>query len=81
MEWEVLKKLAEEFVETPNATIRSIAREYGIAKSTLHQVFHTQLRLVDEDLYRKVLNKLSFNLRQRAKRGGIANGKKRKQLK
>lgn len=55
-------------------TIRLVAKEMKISKSTVHKDFN--VRLIESPLYPKVREILDKNFSERAIRGGIATRKK-----
>lgn len=67
-------------VET-GATVREIAKQFGVGKSTVHKDLTVRLKYLDDNLYLLVQDVLSFNLSQRHIRGGIATKNKYKNLK
>ena len=73
--------IGERFVlqKEQNPTVRSIAYEYGISKSTVHKDVTKRLRECDRSLYTEVQKILEKNTEERHIRGGEAT--KRKYLK
>lgn len=67
--------LGKYIVET-RSTVRSVAGEFGISKSTVHKDVTQILRRVDFELYCKVKEVLETNKRERHLRGGEATRKK-----
>jgi hypothetical protein len=60
-----------------DATIRSVAKETGYNKSTIHLDLH-RLEKIHPALYEKVLLKINFNYSTKHHRGGEATRKKHK---
>lgn len=58
------------------ATVRALAREYGVSKSTVHKDMSQRLRLLDPDLYARVQAVLRRNKAERHIRGGRATSLK-----
>ena len=54
------------------ATVRAVAREFGISKSTVHKDVTQILKGVDSSLYEKVKEILEINKMERHIRGGEA---------
>lgn len=54
------------------ATVRALAREYGVSKSTVHKDVAKRLRTLDPDLYAQVQAILIKNKSERHIRGGMA---------
>lgn len=65
-----------EFITENKATVRAAAQKFGISKSTVHSDMNIKLRYIDEDLYEKVREVLSYNLSVRHIRGGMATREK-----
>ena len=67
------------------ATVRAVAKEFGISKSTVHKDVTQVLKFVDKGLYNQVKEILEFNKSERHIRGGEATRtkymNKKKQLK
>lgn len=63
--------LAKYLVEN-RATVRAVAREFGISKSTVHKDVTQVLRDVDSRLYEDVKAILEINKKERHIRGGEA---------
>lgn len=70
-----------------NATVRAVARKFGISKSTVHKDVTQILKNIDFTLYSEVKKILETNKRERHIRGGEAtrikyiNRKKQNQTK
>lgn len=58
------------------ATVRALARKYGVSKSTVHKDLSQRLRPLDPDLYAQVQAILSLNKAERHIRGGRATSLK-----
>ena len=61
-----------------NATVRSVAKDFGISKSTVHKDVTQQLRKIDNELYLQVKSVLDKNKNERHIRGGEATKNKYK---
>ena len=51
-------------------TVREIAYEFGISKSTVHKDLRERLLEIDKDMYEKVSNILQYHMDVRHIRGG-----------
>lgn len=58
------------------ATVRSVAKHFGISKSTVHKDVTQVLKKVNKSLYFQVRSVLSKNKQERHIRGGEATKKK-----
>ena len=58
------------------ATVRAVAYEFGISKSTVHKDVTLHLKNVNRPLYNKVQEILDVNKKERHIRGGEATKKK-----
>ena len=58
------------------ATVRMAAKQFGISKSTVHKDVRERLKVIDPDLYLKVMKVLSYNKAVRHLRGGEATRRK-----
>ena len=58
------------------ATVRDVAKFYGISKSTVHKDVTARLLHIDRDLYDKVREILNQNKAERHIRGGMATKRK-----
>lgn len=58
------------------ATVRQVAAEFGVSKSTVHKDVTEILKRVDIDLYLKVKKILDQNKQERHLRGGEATRRK-----
>ena len=54
------------------STVRAVAREFGISKSTVHKDVTQVLKSVDINLYERVKEILEINKKERHIRGGEA---------
>ena len=54
------------------ATVRAVAKEFGVSKSTVHKDVTQVLKNVDVDLYERVKKILEINKMERHIRGGEA---------
>lgn len=70
-----IKREAQYMIET-GKTIREIARNFGVSKSTVHKDLHERLRLVDYDLYLKVDEIIKYHTKIRHIRGGMSTKQK-----
>ena len=58
------------------ATVRSVASEFNISKSTVHKDITHILKRTDTELYKQVKEILEINKKERHLRGGEATRKK-----
>lgn len=58
------------------STVRAVAAEFSISKSTVHKDITEELKRTDTDLYEKVKEILEINKKERHLRGGEATRKK-----
>ena len=58
------------------ATVRSVAKHFGISKSTVHKDITQTLKKVNPSLYQQVKAVLDVNKQERHLRGGEATRKK-----
>lgn len=68
-------KIGEYIVETRN-TVRTIAREFGVSKSTVHKDLTERLPDINPDLANRVKEILEYHKSIRHLRGGEATKKK-----
>ena len=66
-----IKEIALYYIEVKRATLRSASEIFNVPKSTIHYMFRRQLELVDVDLYKKVMKKADFNIKERPIRAFI----------
>lgn len=64
------------YIVEHNATVREVARHFGISKSTVHKDVTTELHTVNLSLYERVYDVLQINKGERHLRGGEATRKK-----
>lgn len=64
-------QMAEYMIEN-NSTVRKIANEFRISKSTVHKDITYTLKKVDPELYKKAKRILEINKQERHLRGGEA---------
>ena len=60
------------YIRDNKATIRQAAAEFGLAKSTVHELLRKRLASADKALYEQVSEILETNFEERHIRGGIA---------
>ena len=63
-----------------NMTVRGVAKEFGISKSTVHKDVTVTLKKVNRSLYLQVKRVLEKNKMERHLRGGEATKKKYESL-
>jgi putative DeoR family transcriptional regulator (stage III sporulation protein D) len=68
-------KIGEYIVETKN-TVRMVAREFGVSKSTVHKDLTERLPEINPDLANRVKEILEYHKSIRHLRGGEATKKK-----
>ncbi|MBE6153350.1 MAG: stage III sporulation protein D [Firmicutes bacterium] len=75
---EIIKRVLEEanYILKTNKTIREIAYENAISKSTVHKDLHDRLKLIDINLYRKVNKILQEHIDIRHIKGGESTRQK-----
>ena len=59
-----------------NLTVRAVAKEFGVSKSTVHKDITVTLKKVDRRLYEQVKRVLEKNKQERHIRGGMATKRK-----
>lgn len=69
-----------EFLLKDKGTVRSLAKHFGVSKSTVHFDLSKRLKKLNYSLFKKVDKILKFNLSERHLRGGIATKNKYKKL-
>ncbi len=67
-----------DFILKNNGTVRSVAKYFGVSKSTVHNDLSKKLRTLNPSIYQKVNKLLKFNLSERHIRGGEATKRKYK---
>ena len=70
-------ELATYLVEN-KATVRAVAAQFGISKSTVHKDITQQLKQINQPLYLQAKEILELNKRERHLRGGEATKMKYK---
>lgn len=80
MENRVLE-LGKKYVLCKDATVRKLAKESGVSKSTVYKDLSERLKEIDGLLYKEVYDKMSQNKEERAFRGGNATKQKYLSLK
>lgn len=70
------KEVATRFVLCKDATVRSVAKEMGLSKSTVHKDLTERLEMAHPFLYNEARKKLDINKEERHIRGGEATKKK-----
>lgn len=68
---------ADRIIETKK-TIREIAKEFNISKSTVHKDLHERLYNLDLDRFKKVQEIMQYHIEVRHLRGGESTRKKYK---
>ena len=68
---------ADRIIETKK-TIREIAKEFNISKSTVHKDLHDRLYHIDLDRYKKVQEIMQHHIEIRHLRGGESTRRKYK---
>lgn len=83
MKSEIIKRVMNEayYIIKTEKTIREIAQNYNISKSTIHKDLHERLKSIDKNLYSDVDKILKYHLDIRHIRGGEATRKKFSKLK
>ena len=66
-----VKDVARYYVNS-NSTVREVAKEFGISKSTAHEDIKNRLKFVDYNLYEQANSIINKNKNERHLRGGIA---------
>ena len=69
-----------EFLLKDKGTVRSLAKQFKVSKSTVHFDLSKRLKKLNYSLFEKVDKILKFNLSERYLRGGIATKNKYKKL-
>jgi putative DeoR family transcriptional regulator, stage III sporulation protein D len=67
-----------DFILKNNGTVRSVAKYFGVSKSTVHNDLSKRLKEINISIYNKVNKLLKFNLSERHIRGGEATRMKYK---
>ena len=66
------------YIVDNRATVRQAAAAMGVSKSTVHSDMNEKLKYIDSSLYEQVREVLTYNLRVRHLRGGMATRRKYK---
>lgn len=69
------RKEAEMIIQSKK-TLRSLAEELNVGKSTIHKDMQIRLKMIDRDLYEKVQEVFQEHIRIRHLRGGDSTKKK-----
>ena len=64
------------YIVENKATIRAAAKNFGVAKSTVHYDLKNRLKYYDKELYLKVKEILQINFNEKHIRGGLATKQK-----
>ena len=68
------------YIVENKATVRAVAKHFGLSKSSVHKDVTTRLYWVDRSLYEQVRAVLEENKRERHLRGGAATREKYRKL-
>lgn len=63
-----------------NSTIRAVAKEFGVSKTTTFNDLKKRLPLINPDLAKEVDRVIETNIQERAMRGGMATRAKFKNI-
>lgn len=74
-----VKEVAIYMIDT-KSTIRGVAKEFKVSKSTIHKDVVERLPIVDPVLYENIRKLLDVNYEERSIRGGLATIEKHKKL-
>ena len=69
-------ELGKKYVLCKDATVRMIAKEAGVSKSTVYKDLSERLKEIDGLLYKEVHDKMIQNKEERYSRGGNATKQK-----
>lgn len=74
----IIKRIYNEsnYIIKTDKTIREVAKEFKVSKSTVHKDLNERLLLIDEVIYNKVANILKQHLNIRHIRGGESTKRK-----
>lgn len=74
----ILKRVLEEaeYILDTNATVREIAKEFQVSKSTVHKDLHERLLYIDAKKYQEVDRILKYHTDIRHIRGGESTKQK-----
>lgn len=64
------------YIVEHKATVRAVARKFGVSKSSVHKDVTSRLYWIDRSLYEQVRQVLEENKRERHLRGGAATREK-----
>ena len=80
---DILRRVIDEafYIIETKKTIREIAKEHKISKSTVHKDLRERLHLIDKEIFNGVDEILQNNLNERHLRGGESTRKKYEQIK
>lgn len=75
---EIIERIIKEsdYIIETNKTIREVASQFKISKSTVHKDLHERLKNIDIDKFSKVQTILKYHLDIRHIRGGQSTKKK-----
>ena len=65
-----------EYILKTNKTVREVASEFNVSKSTVHKDLRERLLEIDAELYNEVSNVLQYHMSIRHIRGGEATRRK-----
>ena len=68
------------YIVENKATVRAVAKHFGLSKSSVHKDVTSRLYWVDRSLYEQVRAVLEENKRERHLRGGAATREKYRRL-
>jgi len=70
-----------EYILATNKTVREVASEFNVSKSTVHKDLQDRLPKINKELYGKVQNLMQQHIDERHIRGGESTKNKYKSLK
>ena len=70
-----------EYILRTNKTVREVANEFNVSKSTVHKDLQDRLPKINKDLYVKVQDLMQQHIDERHIRGGESTKNKYKNLK
>lgn len=78
MDKKIIERVIEEgkYILDTGKTVREIARDFGISKSTIHKDLRDRLLLIDMEMYEKVSKILQYHMDVRHIRGGESTRRK-----
>ena len=68
------------YIVEHRATVRAVAKKFGVSKSSVHKDVTSRLYWIDRGLYEQVRAVLEENKRERHLRGGAATREKYRKL-